>query len=310
MSSSESLFFTLPKQIRRAIDGAFDATIKPNQVSKANRRTPTSTNTATSSGGGFLVEEPASGSFLVEDDNEDDSDAGDELAQIPLELIPAALQRLDLPPDDDEVLAVFKNAASGWTSSSIRPSQGDNPHEETYVSRSDWRSVCAVLLENNPEEDDAERGVPMDEDEDDGASDEYVEEKSSPVEDLSGEASSDEYMDGPGKASSSKRQTRARKRAWISSPIADSSVDNLQKLTSRRRQTCLATFALFFEGVSSEELMIQKIMIKDLQRVTKLLNEKLKADEMIEMLEMFSTSPDKSMSFDDFCRMMTTARLA
>ncbi|KAJ3517528.1 hypothetical protein NLJ89_g446 [Agrocybe chaxingu] len=309
MSSSESLFFTLPKHVQRAIDEAFDATIKPNQVSKANRRTPTSTsNNAALGGGGFLIEEPVSGGgFLVEDDNEDGSNAEDVLAQIPLELIPAALQRLDLPPDDDDVLAVFKNAASGWTSSSIRPSQGSSSHEETYVSRSDWRSVCAVLLENNPKEDDAERGVPMDEDDDDGASDEYIEEQLSSEEDLSGEASSEEYMEGPG---NSRLQTRARKRARVSSPIANSSVDKLQKLSSRQRQTCLATFSLFFEGVPSEELMNQKIMIKDLQRATKLLNEKLKADEMVEMLEMFSTLPDKSMSFDDFCRMMTTARLA
>jgi hypothetical protein len=31
---------------------------------------------------------------------------------------------------------------------------------------------------------------------------------------------------------------------------------------------------------------------------------------MVEMLETFSTSSDKSMSFDDFCRMMIMAKLA
>jgi hypothetical protein len=81
-----------------------------------------------------------------------------EPTHIPLTLIPTALQILDLPPADEEVLAVFENAARGWGGAQV--STG-----EEGVSREDFRAVCAALL---PEEEDQEEGT----DGDDGSVDE------------------------------------------------------------------------------------------------------------------------------------------
>jgi len=50
-------------------------------------------------------------------------------------------------------------------------------------------------------------------------------------------------------------------------------------------------------------------MIADIQRVAKLLKEKITAEDMLEMLDVFSTSPDKSMGLEDFERMMVAAKL-
>ncbi|KAJ7605798.1 hypothetical protein FB45DRAFT_1041878 [Roridomyces roridus] len=46
------------------------------------------------------------------------------------------------------------------------------------------------------------------------------------------------------------------------------------------------------------ELSDQRIMIKDIQRLAKLIGDTLKSDEIIEMLSEFSTAPDKSMTDD------------
>jgi len=61
--------------------------------------------------------------------------------------------------------------------------------------------------------------------------------------------------------------------------------------------------------VPDGELDCQKIMIKDVTRVANLLKEKIKAEEIIEMLDAFSTSPDKSMNLQDFARMMIATKL-
>src|SRR6266498_1739508 len=98
-----------------------------------------------------------------------DSIAVEEAGQIALDLIPSALQRLDLPPDDEDVLSIFRNAASGWTSSSIKPLVLSDSSGK-YISRDDWRAVCAVLLENRPLED-----VQSEDGSLDSGSDEYVE---------------------------------------------------------------------------------------------------------------------------------------
>ena len=100
---------------------------------------------------------------------------------IPLSLIPAALQSLDLQPDDPDVLAVFQNAASGWEAS--RGSAGRS-QDELRVSRKDWRAVCAALLDTSAG-DDGDEGDRAEEREDEdiyepgqfesgGSEDEYV----------------------------------------------------------------------------------------------------------------------------------------
>ncbi|KAJ7936815.1 hypothetical protein B0H13DRAFT_2649264 [Mycena leptocephala] len=57
----------------------------------------------------------------------------DNATQISLSSIPKLLQRLDLPPDDAQI--------------------GDTDTEEAYVSRDNWRAICAVLLDDYDEND-------------------------------------------------------------------------------------------------------------------------------------------------------------
>ena len=137
------------------------------------------------------------------------------------------------------------------------------------------------------------------------------------------EEEEDEYIDPDLAASSSRRRRRgaasgnARSRRRNSDSSEYESDDDFETdsgkskpLTFRQKQTCLSAFALFFPDIDLDELPNKRIMIKDLQRVAGLLKEKLKAEEMVEMLETFSTQPDKSMSLEDFEKMMIAARLA
>ncbi|KAG8740994.1 hypothetical protein FRC12_015826 [Ceratobasidium sp. 428] len=76
--------------------------------------------------------------------------------------IPSLNKMLDLPPDDQEVLTVFRNAASGWENPRPRrpkPGSDDDKMEVEEdkdaglsVSKEDWRAVCAVLLGQQQEE--------------------------------------------------------------------------------------------------------------------------------------------------------------
>ncbi|KAJ7648455.1 hypothetical protein B0H17DRAFT_873587, partial [Mycena rosella] len=243
------------------------------------------------SGAGFIAD---SGGFLSE-----------ESAQIPLSAIPTALQRLDLPPDDEDVLLVFKNAAVGWKSSTNRPDEIGEA-EALFVSRDDWRSVCAVLLEHHAEEyEESEGGTGVDQPYVDGPGEDEEDEYQDP--DAADDSDSDEYTEGP---STSRRRTRTTRRARSSSSSpSPSRTSTPKKLTARQTKTCLETYALFFPSASESELPDQRIMIKDIQRVSKLIGDTLKADEIIEMLEEFSTSPDKSVSFADFGSMMVAAKL-
>lgn len=105
--------------------------------------------------GGFIidgVEEPAGG-FVVEEEISNSGGGfvpeGEDLsteAHIPLSSIPAALQLLDLPPDDEEVLQVFRHSATGWTTATGSGRSESNTISELGVTLQDWRAVCAVLL--------------------------------------------------------------------------------------------------------------------------------------------------------------------
>ncbi|TFK22365.1 hypothetical protein FA15DRAFT_671567 [Coprinopsis marcescibilis] len=284
MVESDSVFFSLSKPLQRRIDHAFTKildSISPEKLSSSF-----------SGGGGFIV-----------DDADDEPPALD--AQIPLDLVPSALQYLDFPADDDQVLSVFRNAAMGWKSSTIEYPSSQEPStsqvKQLGVNLEDWRSVCAVLLENDDDDDDEqdeEEDNGMDVDDDDMYNEDFSESSDENVND-------EDFELGP-------RVRRTRRTAGNRSPsvsLSSSSPKPARTLTPHQKQAALDTYALFFPSVPTESLKDQKIMINDIQRVADLLKEKLKAQEIMDMIEMFSTSSDKSISFADFTRMLTVARL-
>jgi len=268
---SDAVFLTLPRRVQRAIDDVFDSIANPDRPSNLRRSKRRKVSVETGfGGGGFLVDDdpPISSSGSI-------PDAMEEAGQVALDLIPSALQRLDLPPDDEEVLSIFRNAASGWTSLSIEPLDLSDSSGK-YVGRDDWRAVCAVLLENHPLED--VQGSRNEDDNFDSRSDEYVEDNDDDDDDeLSLPSFDGEDTDDYGVRPS--RRTRPTKGKGGGAFSLDEIKAQSNTLTKRQRQTCLATFTLFFPDVPPSELESQRIMIKDIQRVAKLLNEKLKADE-------------------------------
>ena len=274
MSSSDSLFSTLPQRIQNAIDDAFIHT-----AALHGDRAPGKISEGTT--GGFVAEPATGGGFVVEDQMDTD-DTHEAASAIPLELVPSALQRLDLPPDDEEVLSVFKNAASGWTSASMGAIHSDQ--QAKYVSKDDWRSVCAVLLEHRSAEvfqdDDESPGV----EEDGSSSDDYIGNQPSDLSSL--EDSSDEYQEGISRASHGKQPQRKRRSGASIRPSVDAP-------TSRQRQVCLEAFALFFPDVALEALETQRIKVSDLQRVSKLLGESIKADEVHFSTHVSDALPDR-----------------
>jgi len=297
---------SLSKRTLKRIDDAFDRAIHRQAASghsysadwdvvappTVRRRRGEALNPSGSSGGGggFIPESPPlGGGFLPDSDSEQiDIDHrthdSNEPTHIPLTLIPTALQILDLPPADEEVLAVFENAARGW--GGAQASIG-----ERGVSRKDFRAVCAALLpEGEDQEDDTDggdgsvdegEGVEESEFQQDG---EDFEEESSP----SADEDSDEYTSGKGKArvkAVPKSRTRGKKRKRVdSTDISDD--DGPIRITPRQKAECRKAFALFFPDVPESELDSQRIMIKDIVRVAGLLREKIKAEEVRKMFVM------------------------
>ncbi|KAA1473048.1 hypothetical protein DENSPDRAFT_839470 [Dentipellis sp. KUC8613] len=297
--------------------------------------------------GGFMVDDPpAAGGFVVDDapaaggfvlsDNDDGQDQDEDGSgtrgkgptHISFARIPAALQSLDLPPDDEEVLAVFRNAASGWPNrpgrgrregrSGAEGAGGDGEGTEEIVSRKDWRAVCAVLLDTGGAEG-SDEDMNEDQDED---QDQDVDIEEQEIEESEGDATSDEYVEPsdakPGKRraaqSASSRRTRKRKASPSDSSAGEDDEDAPQ-LTARQKRECLKAFALFFPDFSVERdgedaLRAKKIGVRELSKAASVLKEKIKAEEMVEMLETFSTSPDKTVGLSDFERMMYVTRMA
>jgi hypothetical protein len=296
MSSSspppdESTFSTLPASLRRRIDQAFDSVVNPLLPSRKKRKTRHDNATAdggfiaeTSQPGGFISDdEIAPGGFLIDDTqpggftvDEHDSSPNTPKYQsyISLSSIPAALQLLDIQPDDPDILSVFKNAASGWKKSS-NSSQSDEEQEEA-VSKDDWRTVCAVLFEGSGGGDEGETGI---NEESEGVSDD---EEYQDFEDDESEPSSDDGDDeyvvaGTSHPKSKSKPTRkSRRRATSSSPDSDSA----KPLTARQTRECRVAFALFFPDTPDSALDKERIMIKDITRVAKVLKEKIKAEEV------------------------------
>ncbi|OBZ74131.1 hypothetical protein A0H81_05849 [Grifola frondosa] len=305
-------FALLPHHIRQRIDRAFDTAIAQADASaeparkrrKLDHDRPDSTPLEP---GGFIVDEPQPGGFLV-----DNSEAGGILhtaatspggsvteedtseAHIPLSLIPTALQLLDLQPDDEDVLSVFRNAASGWGEGNQFAGDREYEREET-VTRKDWRAESSdsgeEYIESGGEESDFEDNA---------------------------EDSDDEYQEGgfmrttsktKDKISTPSPRKRTTRRASKVSEDSDQ-FDHPRSITARQKEECRRAFSLFFPHVSDEDLDKQRIMIKDITRVAKLLKEKITTEQTIEMLEAFSSSPDKSVNLADFERMMVAAKMA
>jgi hypothetical protein len=254
-------------------------------------------------GGGFIRDEndgsAAGGGFIRDDDDDDvgpsnqpqpDSDfEGPSLSpnqQIPLSSIPTALQLLDLPPDDAQVLAVFRNAASGWDN----PNDAEGGEGTVYdglVSLDDWRAVCAVLLEGRTDVGDEGDG---DEDVEMENADEYREEDGDEDEG-NGDGDDDEYAD---EIPSRLRTRRVRKRKDSSSDgSGDSGSGDRSKgprpPTARQKKVCLEAFALIFPEASAEDLPKRRIGIEDVQRVAKLIGERLKLEEVRNSSARFMT---------------------
>jgi len=274
--------------------------------------------------GGFVLDEPETGGGFVVDDDDDgggfvpepsppragpststipvdhdseaqgEEDFPDSDSHIPLSLIPTALQILDLPPDDEQVMLVFKNAASGWISglASARSTRAAGPMEEV-VSLRDWRAVCSVLLE--PDAQDAgvdEEDDRMDHDRDARMSDGVMEDSGGSSEgyvesDPGGDSDdpdpdNDNYSDAPAKRSTRstrRRSTRANK-GFDESDEEDVKTKKSRPLTSRQKEASRQAFALFFPSLADVDLEKQRITISDLVRVSKELNEKITYDQV------------------------------
>jgi hypothetical protein len=261
----DHIFFTLPLSLQRRIDKAFDSFACGNlEGSRIPPQVgPEKESTANGFDLGDTIEESQQGGFLLEGDEPRTVQGLDHTTKILLSSIPRALLLLDIPPDDPEILAVFRNAASGW---SRRGSVG-----EEAVSRQDWRAVCAVLLEG--EEDEGEKtggeseqsqGFRDTEDEYEGGYEASV-------------GDDDEYIDLP----KSKSKGKQKMRQPVSSPgILSSDHSSPRPLTALQKRECRKVYGLFFPGVLDGELDGKKIMIKDITRVANELKEKIQAEEV------------------------------
>ena len=255
MTSSDNLFYTLPLKVQKFIDNAFNLVSDPQDTAQSSAE------------GGFIVND---GGFIVEDDTA-------QATRIRLSVVPEALKHLDLPQDDPEINSVFEKAASGWSagqpggpsSSSSRQAQESG----AFVSRDDWRSVCAVLLEHRQDEEDEETPAWNEEDVEGDDSDEYQGEEMNPLSDSNDgddAEDSDDYIEG---SRSKRKRPRLTKRSLT--PDSDSTT-----LTTKQREICLKTFALFFPEVPPGDLPNQKLLIKDVQQAVQVLNMSLKKEDV------------------------------
>lgn len=305
-AEAEASFSVLPARLKRRIDRAFDNALGPDSGPPRKRTKLTVAGgflaaDAEPTPGGFIVEDTPAGGFLLPDSDDvaqtgsrtpgssEDEDAPSHVTHthIPLTLIPTALQLLDLQPDDEDVLDVFRNAATGWEGT-----RGVSASQATLrVSRKDWRAVCAALLdtgagddENTSDHDDGSMEAEEAAEESDGDSEDYVDANSDESDDAS---SGDEYQAGgftrPKRKSATTTRSSKRKQGAASSAgesDSDFDVGKSQRITPRQRQECRRAFALFFPDVPDEKLDVQKILIKDISRVASLLKEKITAEEV------------------------------
>lgn len=319
-SAEDPSFAALSSQLRKRIDRAFDSVLDSTNVEPgpAPKRRKVTHEPEPELSGGFLREDPQpggfivdsesggfvvdasqpgefvveavggsdamTGGFLVEEAEHDEDISAHNRNHIPFSLIPTALQLLDLPPDDEDVLSVFRNAASGWAGDT---SSSRAEHEDS-VSRKDWRAVCAALLDSgDPDVDvdvqdsindvkDADRMSELSDHDSGNSGEEYVE-SDEPASADESDDSGDEYQEGGVATSPSKPKRNASTKARTSSPFPDTPTSGP---TPRQKDDCRRTFALFFPDVPDNALDKQRIMIKDISRVAKLLKEKITVEEV------------------------------
>ena len=259
--------------------------------------------------GGFLLDDNLGGFFppsppTAGHETGHGSERDEQSSYIPLSRIPHALQLLDLPPDDEEVLAVFRNAATGWEDDDssrrtarrrkrdLTTTSEDNDATEELVSLRDWRAVCAAVMgEDGDDEDDREGSSAINDDE---ILDATGEDSSPELEESSG-GSSDEYRitetksrkrsrksaAATGGDAGATRKTRARKSQSATtrrrSPLSPSTSADI---TPRQRRECLKAFLLFFPGVPEEEAQHRRLGMREVNVAATVLKEKIKAEEV------------------------------
>lgn len=333
-ADEDPVFLALPTRVRAQIDRAFDKATRSivSSQSASPSYPPVTRSNLEDLGGGFLLDDagPAPGGFLLDDTddgpggflppspsavptapgvNRDETDH--KATHIPLSIIPTALQILDLPPADEDILSVFRNAASGWAEPggfNARRGAGGETEGEQVVSRKDWRSVCAVLLEAAGDDGEGTEGGT---EEGPGEDEMDVDDEDDRPEVLesSDDASSDEYVEpGPSsrtrqgkrkhaapKAAASKdkpatRRTRSRKKPSNSDESDDESDSGPRPLTARQKRECLTAFAMFFPDIDmdkkdeEEKLKKKRLGVRELKAVAELLREKIKAEEVCRSL--------------------------
>lgn len=299
-------FSALPSSLKQRIDKALDKVVSRDIANNSERplRWKRQTSDELSMAiepGGFIVEEQDHGFDLTPPSMDDPMrDRAEPYTAIPFRLIPQALQLLDLQPDDEDVLEVFKNAASGWENTTGVHRIDEDHDDNLVVSRRDWRAVCAALLDNHAshvddEDVDADADERMGDVQEDAESDlsdlseeEYVD---SAAEDDADDDSGDEYQEGGfvrskprakvgtrGRSNSQPKAGRSRNTPHIIS--SDDDTEPTGRVTARQKAECRRTFALFFPGVSDLELDHKRIMIRDVARVAGMLNEKISTEEV------------------------------
>ncbi|OJT09614.1 hypothetical protein TRAPUB_13921 [Trametes pubescens] len=322
-------YAALPQELQERIDDALDEALKDSatDAEPAHKRRKLDHSPAPGGfvAGGFIPDSPAANGFIVDEPysgggfvRDESPVAGERQTYIPFSLIPTALQLLDLQPDDEDVLAVFRNAATGWGG---ERSEGED--EDALVSRKDWRAVCAALLDSGSGDEDED--VDMDDRSGDAAEDGLEEAASDSGEDfVQSESGAEESLDGSDEeyeedgggfvrtktAKKGGKVATERQAARKTRSTAATADGEAHALSARQKAECRAAFALFFPDVQEDELGKQRIAIKDITRVAKLLKEKITAEETVEMLEAFSSAADKTMGLSDFERMMISAKLA
>jgi hypothetical protein len=273
---ADEIFSTLPASLKNRIDRAFDfatnaelTTLHPRKKRRIDKLVD-----PVESAGGFILDGHED-SEHIEEQTLLTSDSSSPI-YISLSNIPVALKRLNLDPNDEETLSIFRNASSGWKNAAF--TVGDLSSErELSVSRDDWRAVCAVLLEHSAvPHGDLDDGGSGERELDDVASsgDEYqYEDEPFAGESASdGDDSDDEYIDDNGYEKA--KPSRASRTQPFKSHLSP------HKLTPLQSHECRRAFALFFPGVASEELDNQRISINDISKAATLLNQKIRAEEV------------------------------
>ena len=300
-------FLSLAPHLRSRIDNAFHTALASDQQGSE----AFTTGLTHDAPGGFLLDDDDSmaGGFLPPSPpahTTGNERKGDERpSYIPLSRIPHALQLLDLSPDDEDVLAVFRNAATGWGDDHISArstrrgrntvaTSEERDETEECVSLRDWRAVCAALMDDGGGEEGA-GDVDIDDDDDENAGD-IDQNSTSSLEESSCE-SSDEYHDAETVAKSRKRprkstsvstagqkatrKARQRKTQSTTPRRGDSvSASAAVEITPRQRRECLQAFLLFFPGVPEDVAKLRRLGVRELSAAATVLNEKIKAEEV------------------------------